>query len=165
MKARHVAVAVGVAAVVMAGAGTWARAQDEAMETGPGGARLAQFLIRLNVTDAQQTQIADLLLRHGEALRSAMERSAEARRVVAAAVHAETFNEQAVRDAVRAAAAVQEDFAVERARLVSELRPILTPDQQVMIKDAMQEAGGRIGPKLARARGLLETWVEVHRTK
>ena len=66
------------------------------------------------------------------------EQLAERRRAVAQAVHAESFDETAIRNAVAATAELEADLAVERARGLHAMLEQLTPEQREQARAMME---------------------------
>lgn len=95
---------------------------------GPLGPGLA--LRGLDLTDAQRQQIRTLMESNREQLQPLLERAAQARRALEAAVTADVFDEGTIRSRHAELAAAEVDLAVARARTHADVLQILTPEQR-----------------------------------
>lgn len=96
----------------------------------PDRERMHEMLVeRLDLTDDQQDRFQAMMERHREEMEPAMERRRSAREALADQVHAESFDEAAIRAAAADLAVIEADLAVARAMHVREVRQILTPEQ------------------------------------
>jgi len=94
-----------------------------------------KILKKLDLTDEQQDQ-ADKIKDEYKPERQAIKKNmAEARKNLKATVIADTFNEQDVRTAAQALAPNIEEMAVLNAKIFSEIRQILTPEQITKMKE------------------------------
>ena len=114
----------------------------------------------LQLSDAQKTQAAAIMQAHRDAIQSTLKKSGEARRALFDAIHAEPFDEQAVRAASRRAAALDEELNVLRGRLTSELRAILTPPQRAAMDRMKSDLELSIESRSRTAGSLLDAWIE-----
>ena len=111
---------------------------------GPGGPGMgAGMLLRgLDLTEAQRQQIRQLTEQHREATRTIAERLQAARAARQEAMTATPTNEAQIRAAVQQEADVEADLAVQQARLMADVRAVLTPEQlqQVEARRTQREA-------------------------
>jgi Spy/CpxP family protein refolding chaperone len=114
------------------------------------------MLRRLDLTDAQRTQIRQVMDGHRDELRAAGERLAAARKAQHAAVTSATLDEQAVRAASADLAQVMADAAVLRARVHSEVFAVLTPDQQAKAAELRAQREARRQQVRERVRQRME---------
>lgn len=101
-----------------------------------------QFKKALNLSDEQAAQIKTHLVAHKDALRS------EARKVHAARASLRTAiqsgaSEADLRAAATAIGAAEGDFALARANLFAQIKPILTPEQLAKLQ-SMQALHARL---------------------
>jgi protein CpxP len=148
-RVRKIVVAAGIVALV-AGGGAALFAQGASGRGGarPGGPGARGFdagfaLGQLDLSDAQKTQVRDVVQRHRQQLQPTMQRLEEAMQAQRGAVNQVPVNEAAVRQAAASVASVQADLAVEQARLHADVWNILTPDQQEKAKQLEQQAQNR----------------------
>jgi Spy/CpxP family protein refolding chaperone len=112
----------------------------------PGAARalgplraIADLLDRLDLSEAQRAEIRAVLAAHRPSLEALVARELEARAALREAIHQSVVDEAAVREASAAVAVVDADFAVERARIASEIAAVLTPEQRERLHGAIAE--------------------------
>lgn len=102
---------------------------------------------KLGLSDDQTQQVQGVFANHQAELSAAMGRMKTARTALFDAIHADSFDENAVRAAAANVAAVEADLAVSHAKIASEVKSILTPDQQAKAKEMLANmrahAGGR----------------------
>lgn len=136
------AVAASVALAAGARQGHGPRGFGGGMGFGPGLPPLRMLAVALDLTEAQQQQARAILDAHKAELQQIRERGRTAHEQVRAAVEAPAVDEAAIRAAVDAAAKVQADAAVLRAKIRQEVFNILTPEQRTkaeQLKDTARE--------------------------
>ena len=117
------------------------RMQKHGMGSGFGG--LSAFL-NLKLTDAQQETMTNILNRYREQRESLRDRLMEMREKQMSIVHAETFDEDAARKAFREGSSVREDMFVLRAKMMAEMKAVLTPEQLETLKERKTERFGKM---------------------
>ena len=132
---------------------------------GPGphfGQGVLKALLNLDLTDDQKHEAALILSRYrdeGQARRDALRSSME---VLRGTAEVDPFDEEAIRTAFKGVARAGEEMAVHGAKLVAELKGILTPEQKETLEElraARQEKRkGRRGNRVS----LLDEWIETH---
>jgi len=153
MRKRLITLMVLMLTVIMgAGSVSWAVQEREQMERkglereqmeGRGHRRCGNMdkdgwmrrLNELKLSDQQQEQVKAIMDSHQSEMQALNEKIDAARKSVHEAINADTFNEQAIRDAHKALAAEMENMAVLRGSIFSEIRPILTPEQLTQLKN------------------------------
>jgi protein CpxP len=107
------------------------------MRGGLFGGRLAE---KLNLTDAQKEQMKQIAARHRESTKALREQMRAARRNGGNdGVLNGTFNEAAVRAAAQTRANAQVELEVSRARMMSEMYNVLTPEQKTLLATERQQ--------------------------
>jgi Spy/CpxP family protein refolding chaperone len=109
--------------------------------------------LQLKLSDSQQVHMMNILNKYEtdrESLRNSM---MEARKNLSAILHAEKFNNEHARKAFRDASAVREEMFVLKAKMMAELKEVLTPEQQEFLKD-------RRAQRMKRIRHHFDTWPE-----
>ena len=140
-----------VAAVSMAFALAFAaEARPFGPKRGMGG--LKGFL-ELRLSEAQQQEMMNIINKYQPEREGLRNRMIESRRNLRAVLRAEPFNEGEARKAFREASAMREDIFVLRAKMMLELKALLTPEQKELIKE-------RRGQRAKKMKQSLETWVE-----
>ncbi|MBI4881996.1 MAG: Spy/CpxP family protein refolding chaperone [Planctomycetes bacterium] len=150
-------------------------AQDRDAEVGGLHARIAQLLHQregidhagriekqLGLSEEQKEAIADILAARAGSFRQQVDGWLDAREAQLAAVRAPTFDEAAVREASRAVARLEEDLAVEAARLLNEIGATLTPEQRVQVAEHCPHLLARIREHLPLVRERIADWIERH---
>ena len=95
---------------------------------GPGG-HIAHLAEKLDLTEEQRTEIRGLMEAQRDANAEQRQALRTAKQALREAVHAETFNEGAIRQASADVAALEVEQAVDRAELYQSIRQVLTPAQ------------------------------------
>ncbi|MFH0879956.1 MAG: Spy/CpxP family protein refolding chaperone [Lentisphaerota bacterium] len=152
------------AALVALSMGTAAMAAPSASEPAEGlqgpGLAILSSLQKLDLTDGQKHAIAVILKDNREDIRNTLQYFAAARKTLFEAIHAESFNEQAVRDASRVVSVYEEELSVVRARVASRIKQILTPEQKQNLQELKSTLRERIASRLESGRGLMDMWIE-----
>jgi len=124
---------------------------------------LHELLGDLGLSDLQQSAVEQLIAERRSGRQDDMQQARAAHDGLREAVHAEPFDEQAIRAAAAAVAALELERALERAAFLQELRTILTPEQAEQLEQKMQDMRenrrhgrreGRGGPDQRPRRGL-----------
>jgi Spy/CpxP family protein refolding chaperone len=130
------------------------------------GAHFCQGMLRalldLDLTDAQKHEAALILSKYRDegrerraALRTAMEE-------LRGTSEADPFDEDAIRAAFKGVAGAGEEMAVHGAKLVAELKGILTPEQKESFEEMRagrhEKRKGRMGDRTS----FLDEWIEKH---
>jgi Spy/CpxP family protein refolding chaperone len=101
-------------------------------------------LLELKLSQDQQAQLLSLL-GHFEDQRDALRSSLrETRRDVAGVLRATPFNEETARKAFQNASAVRVELWILRAKLMSEIKSILTPEQLQLLQERKAQRHGRM---------------------
>ncbi|MBM3779602.1 MAG: periplasmic heavy metal sensor [Acidimicrobiia bacterium] len=109
---------------------------------GPGVAGLP--LGQLDLTEAQRTQIRDVMTRHQADGRAAADKLRQAREVQREASQAVPLNEGAIRMAASAVADAEADAAIVQARIHNEVFALLTSEQQAKAKQIADQREARM---------------------
>jgi len=137
----------------MRGDGQWGRGHrgGHGMEHGMFGGRFAE---KLNLTDAQKEQVKQITTRFDESTKTLREQLHGARDNKLDMLSGGTFDEAAVRTAAQARANLHVEMEVARARMMSEMFAILTPEQKAQLaaehekmEQMRQQRGDRRGMK------------------
>ena len=123
---------------------------------------LLKALLNLDLTEAQKHEAALILSKYrdeGQARRDALRTAMEALRGTA---EADPFDEEAIRAAFKGVAGAGEEMAVHGAKLVAELKGILTPEQKESLEEQRaarhEKRKGRKGNRVS----FLDEWIETH---
>jgi protein CpxP len=118
----------------------------------PGLGRTAR---RLGLTEGQKTQIRGILETHAAEIETQMRAAHGGRKALREAMAVEPLDEGRIRRQALALGEVRADGAVLRARIRSEIWPVLTPDQQEKAKELRTLKGRRE----KRRMDALERWL------
>ncbi len=117
------------------------------MGQGPGFERLME---RLDLAPDQLEAIRAVRQSHREDLHSSFEQVQAAQRALRQQIHAETFDETAIREAAGALGLAEAEAAVQRARVSQEIRDILTAEQQEELRELLEERRAYMEDKAGR---------------
>ncbi|MFH0909386.1 MAG: Spy/CpxP family protein refolding chaperone [bacterium] len=140
------------------GAGVAGAAQESLLAGG--SVPILQTLVDLNLTVAQEQDIKSILKTYRPVMRQAVDGTIVARKSLFEAIHAEAFNEAAVRQASQLAAAREVDLSVLHARLVADLKGVLTVEQKAVLQKHRAGAEGRFDRGIQLARTLVDRWID-----
>jgi protein CpxP len=124
-----------------------ASAQDAGLNANPSPGRAIQRIERrLNVTDAQRTQIKAILQQERPTLQQLHSQRTTERAELAQLT---SFNEPQTRAIVARYAQTNADVAVEAEKLRIELRAVLTPEQQQKLEQLRKRFGATVADRLS----------------
>jgi len=109
----------------------------------PSHAFLAEKLAELGVTDDQRRQIHTILRNHLSTTQPLLKQLVEERRKLRQAVRADELNDTAIRAQAARVATIEADLAVERAHIVHDIKPVLTPAQLEKVATAQADSDER----------------------
>ena len=138
----NILTAVAVAGVL--GASAWA------FQGGEGRAFFAERLAELGVTSAQKAQVKAILRQHQPTVEPMIHQFVAERRKLRDTIRADAIDEKAIRAQAAKVAGIEADLAVQRAQIVHEIKPVLTPEQIEKLKDMQVDVDERIDGFLAR---------------
>ncbi|HEV2914859.1 MAG TPA: Spy/CpxP family protein refolding chaperone [Pyrinomonadaceae bacterium] len=111
--------------------------EGRGMRAGGFGARFAE---RLNLTDAQKEQLKQIAARYRESTKALRQQARAARHGGdAGLINGGAFDEAAVRAAAQARAGARVELEVARARMMSEMYAVLTPEQKSQLATERQQ--------------------------
>jgi len=148
-----------VIALLMLPAVAMAQPADRPMHPGPGpgrGPNLERMVEHLDLTPQQRDSIDAILTKHRDAAMTLEKQLQTARDTLRDAIHADLFDEAAIRDASAAVSLLEADRAVDQARLLQEVRQVLTPEQKEKMDQLQQRRRDRMHDRLdsgSRRRG------------
>ena len=121
------------------------------------GHGIGRALAGLDLTDEQKSQVKAILKDEEPKVEPLVDELLRTKKAMFETVHADTFDEKSVRSAASASARASTDLAVERARMMSRFRGILTDEQ----KDRLETIRLQFEERLERRIGLARTiWKE-----
>ncbi len=132
-------------------------------EGGPGmDGQFLKAIHRLQLTEAQKHDIAVILKQHREQSRTLLQQMFDARKKLFETVSADTFDENAVRQAARQVAGNEEEMAVLRAEISSEIKKVLTPEQLDKLTRMKADFSQRVKERVDRRLSIMDRWIDTY---
>ena len=119
-------------------------------------------LLSLDLSDAQKTEVANILKKYRDDMRTSADKLAEAKKNMGEMIHADEFNEAEIRKAFQAISPIKEELVVLRAKIISEIKPVLTPEQIETLKERKAERAEKWKGRKGNKRSKLDSWIESH---
>ena len=113
-------------------------------------------LIQLNLSDSQKSRILSIIEKYENDIESAKNNFREARHNIRAALQAGEFNENEIRNAYRQAAPIKEELLVMGAKMMAEMKTVLTLEQLQLLEE-------RKAQRIEEIRGRFDRWFENHK--
>ena len=107
-------------------------------------------LADVGITDAQKQQVKAVLRKHLPEVEPMIKQLVTERRTLRDTIHADQVDEKAIRVQAAKVARLEAELAIQRARLVHEIKPVLTPEQIEKLKAIQTDANDRIDMMLSR---------------
>jgi protein CpxP len=108
------------------------------------GRMLGFFAHRLDLTDAQQAQIKDILAKEKPALKPLFQQLAQSHQQMRQLEESGAFDEAQVRALANQQSQTMAELIVQKARIKSEMVQVLTPDQKAKFKEMMDKRDQRM---------------------
>ena len=105
---------------------------------GPHAMDLAGLIEDLDLSDEQKEQVEAIVERYEDDKDNLVESLKEAREQLQDVIFAEEYNETAVRQAAQQVSSIMEELAVLHAKMIAELRTVLSPEQMGYLKGRME---------------------------
>ena len=122
------------------------------MRSGLGGLRA---FLELKLSDSQQAEMMNIVNKYRNERESLRNSIAETRKDLSTVLQAAQLNEEDARKAFRAASAIREEMFLLRAKMMAELKSVLTPEQLELWKE-------RKTRRLEIVKHRLGAWLENH---
>jgi Spy/CpxP family protein refolding chaperone len=153
--------------------GTLAFVGNDAMARGPRHGRMAgdgpgmgfgliRMLDRMDLSQDQERQIAAILKSHRDEIAKVTATAAEAGSALEKAMNAPDYGEDSVKEAARTIAAQHERMILLRAKIMSEVRSVLTPDQNERIQRFAAQRSGRFQGGAECRLAAMDRWIAEH---
>jgi protein CpxP len=134
MKSNRFRILLGILAVTLLAAlgfsQTVARASGHGHHRGGFGQMLGLYADYLDLTDAQRTQMKDIMTKEKPSIQPLMKQLADSHQQLRQLETAGTFDEAKVRAVATQQAQTMTELTVQKARIKSQLMQVLTPDQK-----------------------------------
>jgi periplasmic protein CpxP/Spy len=166
MKVFRIVMAVVVATLIGIG-GSFAGQQGSGCVgdgKGPshGGRGFLRLLEKLDLNADQEREIASILGKHRDEIGNSTSGVVEARQNLRAAITADVFSEDAVRQAAQQVSEQEVKAAVLRAQIMNEVRPVLTSEQSDRLKQFADKRTGKMNRFLDARLAGLDKWIADH---
>jgi protein CpxP len=135
-------IVIGAAAVLVVALGiAVAQEHRRAKQWGPGmpGHIMAHLARKLNLTDAQKTQVKGIWTAEKPTVVPMLKQLADTHKQLAALSTQGEFNEAQVRPLANQQAQTMANLIVERQKMMSEVEKILTPEQRTKLNEMRQK--------------------------
>lgn len=119
-------------------------------------------LFQLNLTTEQKQDIAAILKGYQDEVKNAVDDVAAARKNLFETIHGDTYNETAVRDASKGVAIAEEELAVLRAKIASDIKTVLTAEQLSTLETMKADIYTAIQDKIDTVKTLVDQWIQNH---
>lgn len=129
---------------------------------GPGRG-FAKLINALDLSETQKTQVNDILAVHQDDMEAAHDSMDDFRQKIHDAMVKYPFDETAeneLRLALKEASLVKEDIFVMRAKMMSELKAILTPEQQEKMTELHEERMAKMASRREHRKSRISAWLE-----
>ncbi|MBW1866954.1 MAG: Spy/CpxP family protein refolding chaperone [Deltaproteobacteria bacterium] len=136
------AVVIGLAGASAANAHFCQGPMKHGMGQGFPGLRM---VMALDLSDTQRDEIRNIIKKYRAEGQDMRKQLASAREKITAVMFADQLDEEAVRSRIQEIAPLMEDLAVLGARIISEVKTVLTADQIDMLKDMRAECTEKRG--------------------
>ncbi|HHC24666.1 MAG TPA: periplasmic heavy metal sensor [Desulfobacterales bacterium] len=127
---------------------------------GMGGGMGLKALMHLDLSDTQKAEVAEVFTKYQEDREDVRNSIMTARENLFTAIHADEFSEAGVRQASQAVASVMEEGAVLKAKIVAEVKPILTPEQIALMKERRAKRTEKMKERREFKRSMHENWLQ-----
>jgi len=114
---------------------------------------------QLDLSDEQKQEIAAILKANKDELKADIASVIEARTALFETIHADVFDEGAIRAAAKSAGDAEAELAVLRAEIVQSVRAVLTPEQQQKLQELKASLKDRIESRIEQLKAKLEAWL------
>lgn len=124
--------------------------------------RFADAMIKLDLSDQQKTEIANILKSSRSEVKPKVDQMFKAKKNLSETIRQENFDEAAVRSAHKDLAKVQEDLAVLRAITSNKVMKVLKPEQKQTLNTMREKFRGKAKHKIAGFRKFFNHWIDKH---
>lgn len=125
----------------------------------PAQTQILKAFIRLNLTDQQKQEIAAILKAYQDDILTAVDAVVVARENLVETIHGTVYDESAVRKASQGVASAEEELAVLHAKVVSELKGVLTDEQLSKIEQLKSDILDRVKSRIDKIKALIDLWI------
>jgi Spy/CpxP family protein refolding chaperone len=145
--------ALAVAVWIMAGS----MVTEANASSGKGGGNMGRLLKGLNLTTGQKHRTEEVVQGHHGDLIAGKMSVLQARRDLLTVMNSDRIDERVVQSAYRTLTSAEENLTVLRARILKEVMPVLTPEQQTAIRNKVAKMSLRIQRSMVRLQTKLNS--------
>lgn len=109
---------------------------------GPHAMDLKGLMEELDLSEEQRAQVEVIVVKYEDDRNNLAESLKEARDALEGVIFAEPYDEAAVRQAAQQVSTIREELAVLQAKMIAELRTVLTPEQMGYLKGRWEAKKG-----------------------
>jgi Spy/CpxP family protein refolding chaperone len=129
---------------------------------GKGKGEFPELLKDLNLSDEQRQQLFAIFLKYRDGRRDIVDDFLSTQRDFSKMILTEDFNEEKVRQMFRESTAKFEDFVVSHAKMLAEMKAVLTPEQVELLQKKVPELLDSIQNRIHTGRSLIDPWLQSH---
>lgn len=119
-----------------------------------------RMLMQLDLTDAQKAEVRTIINKYREQRKNMNLQLPEAKEQLRSAIHAKDFNEENVRQAHQKLSSIMEELVVLRAKIMAELKPVLTADQLKVLEEKRAEASEKMKERRQLRQTMMDVWLQ-----
>ena len=114
--------------------------------------------MELNLSDSQKDQALKIMEKYQNNRAEVRESLIKERDNLRTAIQADEFNEGNARKAFQKASSIREDMFIERAKMMTEMKKILTPDQIKVLNERKAERLEKMKGRMDHRRAMVDKW-------
>ncbi len=126
-----------------------------------GGCLGLRALMDLDLSGSQKAEVRGIIGKYREKGKQIRDQLLEAKEKSMDVIEAEPFDEEKIRQAFQQISPLLEEGMVLKAKLMAELRPVLSPDQLELLKQKKAEHSGRMKKDMHFRESMMDTWLQM----
>ena len=115
-------------------------------------------VMELNLSDSQKDQALKIMEKYQNNRAEVRESLIKERDSLRTAIQADEFNEGNTREVFQKASSIREDMFIERAKMMTEMKKILTPDQIKVLNERKAERLEKMKGHMDHRRAMVDKW-------
>jgi Spy/CpxP family protein refolding chaperone len=129
---------------------------------GFGKGPVAQLIEKLELSDTQLSQIADILKANRDQIRTQGQIVGEELKALGDIMHSQQLNEVQVRAAYQNAANAVEELVVLRAKVMAEVKKVLTETQLEILTKSREDGREKLEFGIKMIQFAVDSWIDKH---
>lgn len=126
-----------------------------------GGMFHLKAFMALDLSDSQKTEIKSILDNYKEERNEIRTQLLAAKKDAMKNIHGKPFDEENTRQAFRKISPIMEDAMVLKAKINSELKTILTPEQRDLLEKNGKDQCGKMEEGMKFRESMIDTWLQM----